>query len=235
MMSRSNRRSCLFGALLPLFLLTGLAIVGSSAPQTSKEWNWTEKNWQIVVNDLLPIKGDLGYHVTYRATQSLHASKGEKPEYYFRIGFDRSDKGYSVNNYIFAHVRIPDSNSIYDQIMDMHRKGSTLSGKQLESKIRIGSLDYTDKNCPAARKAFLEFQELKYGAPYINTEGLLRDPPLVEVMLDGPIYEFHIVGVTGQSDVTLYDESNPLVTWAMKTQRELAACVSEKAGSNNRP
>ena len=216
-----------------LVLALGLTVPSNPAPQTSKEWEWTEKNWNIVVNDLLPMRADSAYYITYRATQSLHASEGEQPEHYFQLGFDRSDKGLGVSNHISAHVRTPDSASIYDQIMNLHRKGSADTGKNLESKIKMTFLDYTDSDCPSVRKAFREFQELRYGAPYINTDGLLHDPPSVQVILDPPVYEFHIEGLTGKSDVTLYDASYPLVEWAMKTQRELAACTLEKAKPNN--
>jgi hypothetical protein len=228
MISRLIHRPYRIRIFLLLFLSVGLTLPSNLAPQTNKEWEWAETKWNIVVDDLLPMKVNSGYYVTYRATQGLHASEGEKPEYYFRLGFDLSNKGYGVDRYISVHVRTADSVSIYDQIMAMHRKAPTRSWESIRSAIKVQSSDYTEMDCPALKTGFVEFQDLRYGPPFTNLD-------LTEVVLDPPIYQFHIEGGHGQSDVTVYDKEHPLVAWAMKTQRELAACASEKNKSNNRP
>jgi hypothetical protein len=220
MRSSSCRRSYQWGVFLLLLLASGSAVSSSSATQTIKDWEWTDKNWKIVVNELLPMKGKPGYYVTYRATQSLHGPD-EKPEYYFRLGFDRSDQTPGLNDYVSAHVRTTDSVSIYAQIMDMHRKNPTRSWQNIRASITLKSLDFTEMECPAVRKEFRDFQDLRYGPPYTN-------PDQMEFMVDPAVFEFHVDATTGQADITLYEHTHPLVVWAMKTQRELEACASEK-------
>jgi hypothetical protein len=225
MLSRFIHRPFRLSFLLLVVLVFGFTVPSRPAPQTIKEWDWTEKNWDIVVNDFLPMKVNSGYYVTYRATQSLHASKDEKPEYYFRLGFDLSKKGYGVDRYITVHVRTADSVSIYDQIMNMHRKAPTRSWESIRSAISVKSWDYTEMDCPTVKTEFVEFQNLRYGPPFTDLD-------LTEIVLDPPVYHFHIEGGHGQSDVTVYDEKHPLVAWAMKTQRDIETCVSEKNKQN---
>lgn len=208
-----------------LVLAIAFAFPTSPAPQTIKDWEWSSKKWGIVLEDLMPMKGRPGYYVTYRATQSLHAWKDEAPEYYFRLGIDIKDSGPGIDDYVSAHVRMADSVSIYDQIGAMRAEGSVSSTKSIESKIKMKSLDYTEKTCPAVGKEFREFQKLRYGPPYTN-------PDQLEVDLDPPIYEFHVDAARGRLDVTLFDATDTLVVWAMKTQHELEACETERSKQN---
>ncbi len=208
-----------------LVLAFGLTFPSRPAPQTIQEWDWTEKNWDIVVNDLLPMKVNSGYYITYRATQSLHASKDEKPEYYFRLGFDLSEKGDGLDHYVSVHIRTASSVSIYDQIMNMHRKAPTRPWESIRRAISMKSWDYTEMDCPTLKTEFVEFQNLRYGPSFTDLD-------LTEIVMDPPVYQFHIEGGHGQSDVTVYDEKHPLAAWAMKTQHELEACISEKTKQN---
>src|SRR5580704_11762522 len=222
MTSHFSCRSYSWKTSFLVVLAIALAFPINPASQTIKDWEWSSKKWDIVIEDLMPMKAQPGYYVTYRATQSLHAWKDEQPEYYFRLGIDIKDPGPGINDFVSAHARVPDSISIYDQIFAMHARGSRWSAKDIESKIKMKSFDYTEKTCPAVGKEFREFQELRYGPPNTN-------PDQIEIVLDPPVYEFHVDAAHGQSDVMLYDATDPLVVWAMKTQHELEACAS--AGS----
>jgi hypothetical protein len=227
MKSHSGRRSQLSMMIaLMLQLATGLSVLAKPIPQSSKEWEWVDKHYDSILNDLLPMKRIVGSYVTFRTITGLHSSAGEEPEPYFLIGFDRSDKGYGINAYVSARVRIADTISIYNQIMDMHRKNSSLSARDIEGKIKMKSLDFTETTCPAAKEEFREFQNLRFGPPYTN-------PDQLEVMLDARSYEFHITATHGDADMVLYDKGHPLVVWAMKTLQELEACSPTQDAQTN--
>jgi hypothetical protein len=213
--------------VLALVFALGFIFPGSLAPQTDQERKWVERNYYKILNDLLPMRGNSGFYVTFRATETLHLSKSQDPEVYFLLGIDFSAKENTLNRFISAHLRTAGPKSIFDQVMSMHHENSSMDWQTIERKIKLNSLDFTQTDCPAIGSEFREFQNLKYAPPQTNVDEL-------EVVLDPPVYEFHIQATYGQSDIQLYDGSHSLVAWAMKTQRELEACATEKNRPNDR-
>jgi len=217
-MFRSQLRTPRFAILL-FVLAIAFTVAESLLPQTSKEWEWVDKRYDVVLNDLLPMKGNPGYYVTYRPTRGMHMASGEEPEYFFRLGIDVD---HGINDHVSAHVRTADGISIYNQMMNIHDKTAGVAAKDIESRMRMKSFDYTEKTCPVVGKEFRDFQELRYGPPYTDVDHLA-------VLVDSPMYEFHIAAEYGEADVTMYDAKHPLVVWAMKTRRELEACKPEQS------
>jgi hypothetical protein len=222
--------SCHFSFLVIPLILTlalGLADARILNAQTDEEWKWVEEHYERILNDLLSMKRNEGIYVTYRAVPGLHAYRGEMPEPYFLLGFDVTEKGYGLNAYVSAHVSTPDPVSIYNQMMDMHHTNPEESAESIEKKIKMTSLILTEMSCPAIRKRFSEFQELRFGPPYSN----LKRP---EGWMDAPSYEFHVQADEGHADLDLINSKHPLVVWAMKTQRELETCTSARNAQNTR-
>ena len=218
----------LFGFVAVSALALGTALV--AFPQrnepSAREWKWTDQAWAKLLKDFIPSKTDAGYYVSFRATQSLHAYQNEAPEWCVVIGPDPKANAPGVNNFVSAHFRIADSTSIYDQIMVMHRRKPGESLEEIRKRIKVKSIDLTESTCPDVKTMFHNFQELRFGAPKMGVED-----DAVTVYLDPPVYEIHIRAAAGDVDMTLYDDSHPLVVWAMDLRARLEACT----GANTRP
>ena len=87
--------------------------------QTEADWDWANKAFGTALDTLMPLHAKGGLYVTYRANRDFVTSI---PEYWFRIGYEFNEKqGYGLNSFFSAHVRIASPNSIYDQVMALHR------------------------------------------------------------------------------------------------------------------
>jgi hypothetical protein len=206
-----------------LVVAIGIAAPGRLAPQTNKELEWAEKHYWKVYRDLFPKMEILGDFVEYRFTETLHSSKGGALESYFLLGVVLSGKKDKIKIQLSAQFRAPDAIPIYNQIADLHHADSGAGVESIEKRIKMKSMDFTETSCPAIRNSFREFQELRFGPPYTNP-----DPGQMETIEDSALYQFKIEASHGSADITLFDETHPLVVWAMKTQRELEACASAK-------
>jgi len=216
--------------VLPL-LVVALAIMfpGQLGSQTQDEWEWAQEAYVSTVNALLPMEYGGRYYVLYRATYSSTAATLENHERYFVLELQWSDDVKGGNAYfVTAHVLVPQGKSILGQIVSMHRKDAKLTAQDIQSKIRIKSFDYTEKNCPATGKAFRAFQNLKYGPPTTDLDSFA-------VVFDPPLYQFRVEALEGSSNIVMYDSTHPLVVWAKQTERELASCSAEHSKQNVRP
>lgn len=203
------RRSALLGTLLTVAFAGGVCV-----SQTEADWRWTNEHFGLLLDALMPLQTTGGPYVTYRANRDYVTSI---PEYWFRIGYEPNRKqGYGLQNFFSAHVRIASPNSIYDQLMALHRTDPAIQeAATFESRIKLRSYDFTDTNCPAIKSQMEKFQNLQTKMP--NLDGnVITIHPMNHV--------FHVVGAEGEMTIVLSDEQNPLVKWALETRRMLEGC-----------
>ena len=148
---------------------------GVCASQTEADWNWTNERFGSLLDALMPLQSNGGLYVTYRANRDYVTSI---PEYWFRIGYEFNQKqGYGLQNFFSAHVRIASPNSIYDQLMALHRSDPAvqeLAGFKVRIKLR--RYDLTEMNCPAIKSQMEKFQRLQTKMPDLNGKAITTHP-----------------------------------------------------------
>jgi len=183
--------------------------------QTEADWDWTNKALDPVLDTLMPLHAKGGLYVTYRANRDYATSV---PEYWFRIGYDFNEKqGYGLNRFFSAHVRIASPNSIYDQLMALHRcNPENQEASSFIPRIRLRSYDLTEMNCSAIKVQMDKFQKLQTKLPDLNAN-VITIHPMNHV--------FYATGAEGDMTIVLTDEEHPLVKWASETRQALEQCV----------
>ncbi len=163
----------------------------------------------------MPLQAKGGLYVTYRANRDYVTTI---PEYWFRIGYEFNEKqGYGLNNFFSAHVRIASPNSIYDQIMALHRSNpATQKATSFIPRIKLRSYDLTETNCSAIKVQMDKFQKLQTKLPDLNGN-VITIHPMNHV--------FYAQGAEGDMTIVLTDEEHPLVKWASETRQALEQCV----------
>lgn len=182
--------------------------------QTEADWTWTNEHFGSLLDALMPLQSSGGLYVTYRANRDYVTSI---PEYWFRIGyeFDRR-QGYGLQKFFSAHVRIASPNSIYDQLMTLHRSDtSAQEAVALKARIKLRSYDYTEMNCPAIKSQMEKFQKLQTKMPDLNGNAITIHPMN---------HDFYAVGTEGDMTLALTDDEHPLVKWALETREALEGC-----------
>ena len=189
--------------------------IGTIKAQTEADWDWTNKAFDPALDTLMPLHAKGGLYVTYRANRDYVTSI---PEYWFRIGYEFNEKqGYGLNNFFSAHVRIASPNSIYDQLMALHRSNpGTQEASSFTPRIRLRSYDLTEMNCPAIKVQMDKFQKLQAKPPVLNGN-VITIHPMNHV--------FYAQGADGYMTIVLTDEELPLVKWALETKQALGQCA----------
>jgi len=217
----------LWPSIIPVAVLFAtLAFTFDLRSQSDRNVRWTEQHYNIVLNDLLPMEPDGDSFVVFRQSWTLHAPTGEAPESYAKIGFIDVDRLDLSKWHLSAVVKTPESVSIYDQILTLHRSDANATVKQIESRIKFKELRLTEAECVSVRSAFQDFQNLQFGPPKTTV-----DSSQSVVVMDPTFFRFHIQAEYGSEDITLLDDSHPLVKWAAKTIEELERCGKAKGTS----
>ena len=182
--------------------------------QTQADWDWTNKEFGPVLDALMPLQTSGGLYVSYRANRDYVTSV---PEYWFRIGYEFNEKqGYGLQNFFSAHVRIANPDSIYDQLMALHRSNpATQEPVNFKSRIKLRSYNFTEWNCPAIKAQMDKLKKLQMKLPALNGN-VITIHPMNHV--------FYAVGAEGDMTLVLTDDENPLVKWALETRQALEGC-----------
>jgi len=204
-----TRRWILISTLLAITFGAGVC-----ASQTEADWTWTNEHFGLLLDALMPLQTTAGLYVTYRANRDYVT---RVPEYWFRIGYEFNEKqGYGSNNFLSAHERIASPNSIYDQLMALHRSDpAAQEAANFKARIKLRSYDFTETNCPAIKSQMEKFKRLQTKMPDLNGN-VITIHPMNHV--------FYAVGAEGDMNIVLSDEENPLVKWALETRQALEGC-----------
>lgn len=179
--------------------------------QSLADWDWVNSHFNQVLHDLFPVEERAGVYIAYRSHRDLHT---EVPEYSFILGYVAATKGTGLNAYLTAKVREADSVSVYDQMMKLHRSAPTSPAADIQKQLRVRAFDLTEMSCPAVKTQFVKFQQVAMTAPKFDV-----------IVLHPLIHEFRVRAGTADMDVSIVDEENSYVTWAIETRRPLEACT----------
>jgi hypothetical protein len=185
-------------------LLCGYSYVTAWA-QSSDDWDWVNKHFPTVLNQLLPIEASSGTSVGFRSYQDLYA---DIPEYSFL--FNRDHK----TNQVEVVVRMADGESLYKQMLSLHRDSPDTSVAAIRRKLRVKEWRITQQRCPKASTWFDSYWRIQFVNP---------SPDLL--ILHPMFYEFFAQTTAGTMSVTLIERNNPLVVWACNTREALQTCT----------
>ena len=201
---------------LSFFVMTFLIVFVTSerrlSAQTDADWDWTNKQFGLALDALMPLEQRGGLYVVYRAHRDYRT---DVPEYWFMIGFDPKEGGYGLHNYLSAHVRFAQTISIYDQLMRIHRSDPRQDVSAMQKRISLKSVDLTEKTCPAISHQVAKLEEVGANLPKMRIDTIILHPMN---------HEFHIQGTDGDVSAVLADDENPLVKWALETRQALDLC-----------
>jgi hypothetical protein len=130
-----------------LFSILFLSFVAPpfSQAQELKDWDWVNKHFPTVLDQLMPIHERLGFSVGYRSYRDLHT---EEPEYSFVFNRILQEK------YITVVVRRPDSVSIYDQMMRLHLNNPAASIEEIKKELKMNERRISGQSCAAVRRQY---------------------------------------------------------------------------------
>ncbi len=200
-----------------LLVLASLVSWSSERPFSQADWDWTYKHFHPVLDELMPMQGTAAY-VVYRA----HSESGV-PEYWFVIGYDPNQGGHGLQKYLSAHVRIAESQSIFEQIMRAHRSEPQEDIASIEKRIKLRTFDLNEMTCPAMKEQVEMLEKVQVDVPKFHDPGVfVFGHPLKS--------EFHIQQGFQQMSVVLLDDDklpheNALHNWAFWTRRVLDGCA----------
>ena len=195
---------------LSMLQLSVLLLAPHANAQMVPDWDWMRLHAKNVTEDLLPIKREFGLYVGYRSAESLRRSV---LEYSFIIGFDPKESGGLFAS-LSAHVKMPDTISIYDQIAAMHSRNPQEDISSIQSKVKFKKWDLTEKNCPAIRTQFNRFKKLS-----------IKPPEFDLIFVDPLVHEFYVATGRGSLNIEVYDSKSSLVRWALQTRMALEICT----------
>jgi thiol-disulfide isomerase/thioredoxin len=185
--------------------------VPQSTPSQA-EWDWVNRKYYPVINELLPMKAQGGTYLFYRSHRDLDT---DTLEYSFFVGHEPKQDGPGLQDSLTADVRVADSLSIYEQMIKMHRGKPTESVAAIKKKIKIREWRLNERTCPAIQTQFSKFKNLS-----------LKPPEFDSIVLHPLVHQFHVVAGAGDMDISLVDEKHPLVLWALETEKTLDACIA---------
>lgn len=194
-------------AILATLLFFSAVPLGFS--QTNEDWAWMDEHFQSTLDALLPLDQPIGALVIYRSHRDLYT---DVPEYSLSIQQHNENNG--KRHYLTARILVPDSQSLYSQMMALHRKYPDRPASEVRGELRLQTWSVTETDCPALTKQFTKLRELRFGIP-------LSD----EIVLHPLIHEFRFRGLAGDMKIVIDDQSHALAKWATETKQALAPCT----------
>jgi hypothetical protein len=186
----------------------------SSRAQTQDDWDWVNKYFFTVLEEILPIRERLGFSVGYRSYRDLFTNENE-----FSFVFNRIIQ----EKYITAIVRQPQTTSLYDQIMTAHRRNPNENIDAIKKQLKIRQQRYSEKTCPAVRTQYDEFYQLTLQMLSARDK---REQGKGEfsITLHPRVHAFSADISGGRMDLVLDEQDHPFVRWANKTRELLERC-----------
>lgn len=180
--------------------------------QTQEEWDWVNKNFSVVLKELMPIEKFPNYSIAYRSYRDLYT---EEVETSFVIS-----KNWRSGQ-ITAVLKKAEGKSIYDQIMYWHQKNANESIESIKKKIKVATINFTDLNCVKIKPQFTKFYSMylpqfsdKEKSSKTYKEGAINE---IEIVLHPKIYEINADFTSAKLNIVSPDSENPFVVWGTET------------------
>ena len=184
---------------------------------SQEEHDWVERHFFTVLEELMPIEGRLGFSLGYRSYRDLH--RGEL-EYSFLFNHLPLEK-------IEVVVRMPDSVSLYDQIMTLHRRNPQASIEDIKPQLSIREQRFSEESCPAVRRQYDEFYRLSL-LMLTAADRAERARGEITIILHPRVHTFKAHISDGSIELSLAGSEHPFVRWAERTQRAFTECAAKQ-------
>src|SRR5713226_4786109 len=153
----------------------------------------------------MPIERGELMNLGFRAHRDLYTNV---LEYSFLLTYDYP------RNTVTAVERVPETTSIYDQLMKLHRQKPNESIDNLKKLVHIKETHLTESQCPAIYALFFQFNKIRFHGP----------PPDL-IVLHPMNYEIKSNVGAGDMHLLFVEPNQPLVRWALRVQSALKACA----------
>lgn len=209
--------------VLTSILFVSLLSRGAQA-QTQEDFDWVNKHFFSVLEELMPIEPRLGYSLGYRSYRDLHTSEPE-----FSFVFNR----VLQQKFITLTVRQPEGISLYDQIMIAHRNNSNEPIENIKKHLKIKEQLLSEHTCRAVRTQFDEFYRLTLRMLSARDR---REQSKGEftITLHPRVHMFKADISGGSLKVVIGEDDHPFVRWANRTRKAVENC-SSTSGNENQP
>ena len=188
----------------------------TSLAQEQKDWDWVNKHFFNVLDELMPLEERPGLSLGYRSYRDLHT---DEPEYSFVFNRILQERQITVT------VRQPQSSSIYDQLMALHLKNANQSIERIKKQLKVKEQHFSERACPAVRAQYEQFYRL--------TLEMLTDKERAEqargeitLTLHPRVHTFKADIFGGRFQLDLTEQEHPFVIWARSTREALERCNS---------
>ena len=188
-----------------------LLVSHSGLAQELDEWDWANKHFPQVLDEVFPLDQEYGYSVSFRSYRELYT---DVPEYY--CSFTKDYQG----NPIEVVVRMADTVSLYGQLLALHRENPSEGIDKIKKRLKFKEWRFTEKTCSLVKPLFEKFRKVRIPVPDDST-----------ITLHPMIYSFRISGGDAKMKMELSDEDHPLVIWAKEARRALEVCATNIRGS----
>ena len=201
-----------------LLIMLSLFSSGSERPYREADYDWASAHFYPVLDELMPLKGAPGTYVIYRAH-----SESLRPEYWFSIGYDQNQDRHGLQKYLSAHVRMADTNSIFDQILRAHHSEPGREMASIQKGLKLKAFELTEMSCPAIKDQVEKLENIQTSVPKFHDTGAF-------IFGDRMRNEFQIQQNSEQMSLVLLEDLKsppeiPLLNWAYWTRRALDSCA----------
>jgi len=207
-----------------LMAILFLALLGrNSWAQTQDDWDWVNKHFFTVLDELLPIKERLGFSLGYRSYHDLHVSELE-----FGFVFNRAPQA----KHITVILRQPVDSSLYDQIMTAHRNNPNETIETIKKQLKLREQRLSEQTCRAVRTQFDEFYRLML--PMLSgKERREQRKGKFTITLHPRVHTFNADISGGSLNLVIGEQDHPFVEWANRTRKALENCASSSSNPRN--
>ena len=192
-------------------------VTGQREPLSDAEWDWVNTVYERVLEKALPIEGQGGFFLGYRQNRDYRVEELETSFLY----------NWTVQeNFLTVVVAKPDSVSLYDQLVTLHRRGErSTDGEVLARLMRLRHLRLSETTCPAIRVQHDRFYRLRLD---MRSEKERRDlaKGVITISLHPLIHHFRADISGGTVDLVVTDQTHEYVEWAEGTLRALDVCIA---------
>lgn len=201
-----------------LMVILFAALMGrSSRAQTQDDWDWVNKHFFAVLEELMPIEERLGSSLGYRSYRDLYTNE---PESSFVFGTTPQQK------YMTVIVRQPEATSLYDQIMAAHRKDPNETIESIKKQLKLREQRFSEQTCRAVRTQFDEFYRLTLSM--LSARGRReQNKGVITIALHPRVHIFKADISGGSLKLVIGEQDHPFVRWANKTTKALENCRSD--------
>jgi hypothetical protein len=212
-------RKQIFTASIVLILVSH-----TSRAQEQDDWAWVNKHFFSVLEEFMPIEERLGFSLGYRSYRDLYTDELENSFVFNRILQEK---------YLTVTVRRPESISLYDQIMALHRRNPNESIESIKKQLKVKGDHFSEQTCPAVRKQYDEFYRLIL--PMLTAKDRAEQAKgELTITLHPRVHTFKADISGGSLRLVITDQDHPFVSWAKKTGQALIGCSSDNIETNKK-